>query len=74
MGFVFEISYLAWIYFADRGWPFRTALTSMFLGAVSLAGISEAIRDRRQAWWLILGYGVGSFVAAKWKQRTSASG
>lgn len=72
VGVIFELSYLLWIYAADRGWPFRTALVSMFVGAVSLFGMSAAIRDPWQAPWLILGYGIGSYVAALWKRRQAA--
>lgn len=68
-GLVFELSYLAWIFFADRGWPFRTAAMSMFVGWVSLTGIGTAIHDQAQAPWLIAGYGVGSFCAAWWKRQ-----
>lgn len=72
-GLVFELSYLAWIYFADRGWPLRTAGMSMFVGYVSITGLTTVVHDAGQTWFLLLGYGAGSYVAARWKQWASRS-
>ena len=73
LGFGFEILYLAWLHFADRGAPWRAAILSMVVGAVSLAGVATAIRDQWQGVLLILGYGAGSYVVAKWNALRTSS-
>lgn len=75
LGAGFELTYLGWLYTADRGIPWLTALLSMTVGAISLAGIGVALEHGHNAPWLILGYGIGSYVAAYIKRaRTSRSG
>ena len=63
-GFAFEFAYLAWIYAASRGWPLLTAGLSMVVGLVSVTGMREALHTRTAKWFLILGYGAGSYCAA----------
>ncbi len=63
-GAVFELSYLAWIYAAAQGWPVTTAILSMLVGLVSLTGIREGLQTKSGKWFLVLGYGVGSYLAA----------
>lgn len=67
LGLVFELSYLLWIFFADRGWPVRTAAASMLVGGVSISAVAAALERPANRKWLILGYGVGSYCAAVWR-------
>jgi hypothetical protein len=67
-GFAFEVVYLFWLYCADKGWPLRCAIASMTVGWVSLAGLAEGIKGGHAAGFLVLGYGVGSYVVATVKK------
>ncbi len=63
-GFFAEFAWLAWIYFAAQGWPFRAALASMAIGAFSFIGVKTSLASKWRAAALILGYGAGSYCAA----------
>lgn len=46
--------------------PLPAALMAMWLGAASLCGVGAALSDPYHAWALVLGYGAGTYAAARW--------
>lgn len=71
-GLVYEIAFLAWLYFASAGKPVLCATLSAYIGYVSFKGFCSVIADQTQLWYLLGGYAAGSFIAAKWKHATPA--
>jgi hypothetical protein len=67
LGAVYDAGCLVWIHFADqhRSWP--AALVAMALTASGLLGYDGALGEGPGRWArsasLVLGYGVGTFVA-----------
>jgi hypothetical protein len=66
-GFVIETACVFWVHFSERNKALPTALCSMAIGCAQVLGIGESIRDWRVAACFVLGYGVGTFTAVKFK-------
>lgn len=65
-GALVEFAWLAWIYFAGRGWPLRTAAASMAIGGLGFVGLHAGLEGHPVA--LVCGYGLGSYAGA-WAKR-----
>jgi hypothetical protein len=63
--FAFEACYLLWIRFSVDRKPLRSALLSMATGALSIYATFNAVHDLKLVPFLLLGYGVGSYVVAR---------
>lgn len=69
-GFCADLAWLAWMYFAWRGWALCSALASMVIGAAGFFGLQRGLQGTGQTVCLILGYGAGSYVATMLKRMT----
>jgi hypothetical protein len=68
LGVFYEFAYLAWLYYAAQARPVHAAAFSMLLGSMSLTGILNCAERPVLAVALVLGYGVGSYIAAEVKR------
>jgi hypothetical protein len=68
-GLFLEGTAVFWTHYSERG---RALIAASLSGGQALAlvlGIGESVRDLRLAPFFVLGYGTGSYVAVKLKER-----
>jgi len=68
-GAAYEAACVGWVHNSERGRAFVTALFSMVVALCEVVGVGESIHDLRAAPFFVLGYGLGTFGAVKWKSR-----
>ena len=59
LGVIFEVLYILFLHYYEANKRLLTVLTTMLLGALSVAGLASAINHPPVAVALILGYGCG---------------
>lgn len=65
----YELGCVLWTHHSERGEDVKTALWSMMLAACQVFGIGESVHDMHLAPLFILGYGAGTFIGVRWKER-----
>lgn len=68
-GAAYEAGCVGWVHFAERGRPVTTALFSMLCATAQVAGIGESVHSLGAAPFFVLGYGVGTYAAVRFKTR-----
>ncbi len=66
-GAIREASSVFWVHYSERSRPFITACIAILIASMEVMGIFASVRDLRIAPFFILGYGVGTFLAVKYK-------
>lgn len=66
-GAIYEAGCVAWVHFSERAKPLHCAIMSMLVATATVFGIGESIQDMRMAPFFIIGYGVGSYFAVRFK-------
>jgi hypothetical protein len=67
-GALYEAACVGWVHFSERGKPLHTAVFSMFAAGAEVTGILDAAHDLRVAPFFVLGYGLGTYCAVRWKE------
>jgi len=68
-GALYEAGCVGFIHYSERGRAVAAALCSMLTAACEVTGIFEAIHDLRLAGFFVVGFGVGTYAAVRWKDR-----
>lgn len=69
-GAFYESCCVMWAHYSTKeSRPILSGLFSMLSATTQLIGIGEAIHDVKTAPFFILGYGIGSYLAVKIKER-----
>lgn len=66
-GALYEAACVGWVHHSERGRPISTACFSMLAATAEVSGVFNSVRDIRVAPFFILGYGVGTYCAVRWK-------
>lgn len=66
-GAAIEIACVFWVHYSERGAALKTGVASMVIGTAQCLGIGEYVRDWRLAPFFVLGYGVGTAAAVRFK-------
>lgn len=72
-GAAYEAACVGWVHFSERGRALPTAGFSMLAALAEVTGVLDSVRDIRVAPFFVLGYGVGTYAAVRWKSRRGAS-
>lgn len=68
-GASYECLFLLWTHAANLRQPLKAAFWAVCVGALSLYGVTEVVKEPGLAVALLGGYGAGSFVTVKWLMR-----
>lgn len=68
-GALYEASCVFWVHFSEKGSAKMASAISMLVATCTLAGIGASLHDIKFAPFYILGYGFGTYMAVKIKQR-----
>ena len=68
-GALFEASCIGWAHYASKNKPWQTSICSMFAATMQLTGIVDSVHNILVSPFLILGYGVGTFIAIYIKEQ-----
>lgn len=71
-GAFYEALCVGWVHYSERERPTPTALFSMCVGLSQVVGIGESAHDWHEAPFFILGCGVGTYAAVRYKKRKRA--
>lgn len=71
-GALIECACVFWVHFSERGRAGATALCSMSIALAEVFGIGESIRHGLVTVAYVLGYGLGTYGAVRWKERMLA--
>jgi len=66
-GALYEAACVGWVHFSERGRAFPTSLFSMLAATAEVTGVLDSVHDIRVAPFFVAGYGIGTYVAVKWK-------
>lgn len=66
-GAIIESLCVFWIHYVEKEVAAKPAAISMLVATAQLAGIGEGIRDWRVGACFVLGYGIGTYFAVKFK-------
>ena len=69
-GAAYEAACVAWVHFSERGEAGKTAAAAMLCAAAQVIGIGESVHTLIAAPFFIIGYGVGTWGAVRYKQRS----
>ncbi len=72
-GALYECVCVFWVHYSERNEAAKTSLFSMLAAFFTVFGIEESVKDNLAALMFILGYGAGTFVAVKAKDRLRRS-
>jgi len=64
-----EWFYVLWVHYAERGRWLFAALASMGIGAAQVYGIRETVHNWHIGPFLVVGYGVGTALAVRFKTK-----
>lgn len=68
-GALYEAACVGWVHFSERGKPLHTSTFSMLAATAEVTGILDSAHDIRVAPFFVLGYGVGTYLAVRWKTK-----
>jgi hypothetical protein len=72
-GVIYDVVNVFFMHHVERGHAIRASGFSMFVGSAAVTGFLEAAHNPAAKWWLIAGYGVGTYLAVKWTNRKKAA-